>query len=50
MAALTISDAAKAIGHSSRSQLYLLIQDGRLDDFVRYHAGMHYFTLLIHQT
>jgi hypothetical protein len=39
MAALTISDAAKAIGHSSRSQLYRLIQDGRLDDFVRHENG-----------
>ena len=39
MAALTISDAAKAIGHASRSQLYRLIQDGRLDDFVRHENG-----------
>jgi hypothetical protein len=39
MAALTLSAAAKAIGHSSRSQLYRLIQDGRLDDFVRHENG-----------
>jgi len=39
MAVLTISDAAKAIGHASRSQLYRLIQDGRLDDFVRHENG-----------
>jgi hypothetical protein len=39
MAALTISDAAKAIGHSSRSQLYRLIQDGRLDDFICWQGG-----------
>ena len=39
MAALTITDAAKAIGHASRSQLYRLIQDGRLDDFVRHANG-----------
>ena len=39
MAAMTISDAAKAIGHESRSQLYRLIQDGRLDDFVRHENG-----------
>lgn len=39
MAALTISDAAKAIGHSSRSQLYRLINDGRLDDFVCWKGG-----------
>ena len=39
MAAMTISDAAKAIGHGSRSQLYRLIQDGRLDDFVRHENG-----------
>jgi hypothetical protein len=35
MAALTITDAAKAIGHSSRSQLYRLMKDGVLDDFIR---------------
>jgi hypothetical protein len=39
MAALTISDAAKAIGHSSHSQLYRLIQDGRLDDFISWQGG-----------
>ena len=39
MAAMTISDAAKAIGHESRSQLYRLIQDGRLDGFVRHENG-----------
>jgi len=39
MAALTISDAAKAIGLSSRSQLYRLIQDGRLDDFISWQGG-----------
>jgi hypothetical protein len=39
MAALSISDAAKAIGHSSRSQLYRLINDGRLDDFVCWRGG-----------
>jgi hypothetical protein len=39
MAALTISAAAKAIGHASRSQLYRLILDGRLDDFVRHENG-----------
>jgi len=39
MSVLTISDAAKAIGHASRSQLYRLIQDGRLDDFVRHENG-----------
>lgn len=39
MAALTISDAAKAIGHSSRSQLYRLIKDGRLDDFISWQGG-----------
>lgn len=39
MAALTISAAAKAIGHSSRSQLYRLINDGRLDDFVCWKGG-----------
>ncbi len=39
MAALTITDAAKAIGHSSRSQLYRLIKDGSLDDFIRYADG-----------
>lgn len=39
MAALTITDAAKAIGHSSRSQLYRLIKDGSLDDFIRYDNG-----------
>jgi hypothetical protein len=39
MAALTLSAAAKAIGHASRSQLYRLIQDGRLDDFVRHENG-----------
>jgi hypothetical protein len=39
MAALTITDAAKAIGHSSRSQLYRLMKDGVLDDFIRYSNG-----------
>jgi hypothetical protein len=39
MVALTISDAAKAIWHASRSHLYRLIQDGRLDDFVRHENG-----------
>jgi len=39
MAALSISDAAKAIGHSSRSQLYRLMKDGRLDDFVCWRGG-----------
>jgi hypothetical protein len=39
MAALTITDAAKAIGHSSRSQLYRLIKDGSLDDFIRFDNG-----------
>ena len=39
MPALTISDAAKAIGHTSRSQLYRLINDGRLDDFVCWRGG-----------
>ena len=39
MAALTITDAAKAIGHSSRSQLYRLIKDGSLDNFIRYDNG-----------
>jgi hypothetical protein len=39
MAALTITDAAKAIGHSSRSQLYRLIKDGSLDDFIRFGNG-----------
>lgn len=39
MAALTISDAAKAIGYSSRSQLYRLMNDGRLDEFIRWQNG-----------
>ena len=39
MPALTITDAAKAIGHTSRSQLYRLINDGRLDDFVCWRGG-----------
>ncbi len=39
MAALTITDAAKVIGHSSRSQLYRLIKDGSLDDFIRFDNG-----------
>ena len=39
MPALSITDAAKAIGHSSRSQLYRLIKDGSLDDFIRYDNG-----------
>lgn len=39
MAALTISDAAKVIRHSSRSQLYRLMNDGRLDEFVRWENG-----------
>ena len=39
MAALTISDAAKVIGHSSRSQLYRLMNDGRLDEFIRWQNG-----------
>ncbi len=37
--ALTIIDAAKAIDHASRSQLYRLIQDGRLDNFVLHENG-----------
>lgn len=39
MAALTISDAARVIGHSSRSQLYRLMNDGRLDEFIRWQNG-----------
>ena len=30
---------AKAIGHSSRSQLYRLIGDGTLDEFIRHENG-----------
>ena len=39
MAVLNLSDAAKAIGHQSRSTLYRLINQGRLDDFVRHQSG-----------
>ena len=39
MPALSITDAAKAIGHSSRSQLYRLIKDGSLDEFIRHENG-----------
>ena len=39
MAVLTLSDAAKAIGHRSRSTLYRLLSQGRLDDFVRHQSG-----------
>ena len=39
MAVLTLSDAAKALGHSSRSTLYRLLDQGRLDDFVRHQSG-----------
>jgi DNA-binding transcriptional regulator LsrR (DeoR family) len=39
MAVLTLSDAAKALGHRSRSTLYRLLNQGRLDDFVRHQSG-----------
>ena len=39
MAVLTLSDAAKALGHQSRSTLYRLLSQGRLDDFVRHQSG-----------
>ena len=39
MAVLNLSDAAKAIGHQSRSTLYRLLNQGRLDDFVRHQSG-----------
>ena len=39
MAVLTLSDAAKALGHSSRSTLYRLLNQGRLDEFVRHQSG-----------
>ena len=39
MAVLTLSDAAKALGHSSRSTLYRLVNQGRLDEFVRHQSG-----------
>ena len=39
MAVLTLSDAAKALGHRSRSTLYRLLNQGRLDDFVRHQGG-----------
>ena len=39
MPVLTVSDAAKAIGHRSRSQLYRLIDAGRLDSHIRHQAG-----------
>ena len=39
MPVLTVSDAAKAIGHRSRSQLYRLIDAGRLDSHIRHQDG-----------
>ena len=39
MPVLTVSDAAKAIGHRSRSQLYRLIDAGRLDSHIRHQGG-----------
>ena len=39
MAVLTLSDAAKALGHRSRSTLYRLVNQGRLDEFVRHQSG-----------
>jgi hypothetical protein len=39
MSILTVSDAAKAIGHRSRSQLYRLIDSGRLDSHIRHQDG-----------
>ena len=39
MAVLNLSDAAKAIGYQSRSTLYRLLNQGRLDDFVRHQSG-----------
>ena len=39
MAILTVADAARCIGHRSRSQLYRLMGAGRLDEFVRHQSG-----------
>ena len=39
MPVLTVSDAARAIGHRSRSQLYRLMDAGRLDSHIRHHDG-----------
>ena len=39
MPVLTVSDAARAIGHRSRSQLYRLIDAGRLDSHIRHQDG-----------
>ena len=39
MAILTVADAARSIGHRSRSQLYRLMDAGRLDEFVRHQSG-----------
>ena len=39
MAILTVADAARCIGHRSRSQLYRLMEAGRLDEFVRHQSG-----------
>ena len=39
MAILSVSDAARSIGHRSRAQLYRLMSSGRLDEFVRHQSG-----------
>ena len=39
MPILTVADAARSIGHRSRSQLYRLMGAGRLDEFVRHQSG-----------
>ena len=39
MPILTVADAARSIGHRSRSQLYRLMEAGRLDEFVRHQSG-----------
>jgi hypothetical protein len=42
MPVLTVSDAARAIGHRSRSQLYRLIDAGRLDSHIRHQDGRRF--------
>ena len=39
MSHLSVSDAARYIGHKSRSQLYRLMNSGRLDSHVRHQGG-----------
>ena len=42
MPILTVADAARSIGHRSRSQLYRLIDAGRLDSHIRHQDGRRF--------